>query len=183
MVKTNKSPTMADLLTGQSEKNLDLFRGQVLEGKIIDIFPNEIILDLSSKAEGLLPKKEISDQMLTTLKVGESLEVLVVNPEDDNGQILVSIKPVVRLTKPMELIEKYKKNEIYKGKVTKITQFGVFVALEEGLEGLIHSSKLGPSDNFETGFELSVMVDEIDKEKGRIQLSPFRTSTKGLIYK
>jgi len=77
--------------------------------------------------------------------------------------------------------EKYIQDEIYTGTVTKVSQFGVFVALEEGIEGLIHSSKV--TAKYEPGQKVQVTVDSIEPERRRIALSPVVTSTKDLIYK
>lgn len=267
MANTNTNMTMEELLASQKTSTITLSRGQEVEGEVVYKDDKEIVLDLKAKSEGLIPVKEIPENTLANIKVGDKMKAYVLELENEAGLILLSLgqaaaQPtaggkwnkftqakqtnsklqgkaveisgdgvVVEIdgirgylpASQMEdssqkdqlignnlsvgvlevdqnnnkliftqksksedfakVIEKYKEDQTVKGKVTKITQFGVFVQLEKGIEGLIHISKLGPDDSFEAGQEISVTIDSIDPEKRRISLVPTITSTKGLIYK
>lgn len=183
-----KVSSMEELLASQTFKG-PLERGQDIEGIIIFKNQQEIVLDLGLKSEGVISLREIPGDK-NTLKVGDKVKAVVVDLENESGQVVLNL-PVPKST-PSEPLdkqkwEKYNKLQteegVIRGTVTKITQFGVFVSLEEGIEGLIHSSKLGPDDVFEIGNNISVIIDSIDPLKNRISLSPVITSTKGLIYK
>lgn len=179
---------MEKLLVSLSSSPISLERGQEVEGKVVAINTNEITLDLGLKSEGVIPGREIPDKAV--LKVGDIIKATVSAIENENGQVILSIQKSVKQKQEStdsrkwdELTEKLTKEEIIKGKVTKVTQFGVFVQIQEGIEGLIHISNLSPDDKFEAGQAVSVALDSIDRDKRRIALSPIRTSTKGLIYK
>ena len=193
---TNREPitnnsVMEELLASLSTAPASIERGQEVEGKVIAISGSEITVDLGLKSEGILPLREIQSGK-EKIKPGDSIKVIIAEVENENGQIVLSIQKSgkqktqvsgIDSKKWDELSEKLTREEIIKGKVTKVTQFGVFVQIQGGIEGLIHISKLKVDDKFEVGQAVNVSVDSIDKEKGRIALSPVRTSTKGLIYK
>lgn len=188
---SSKNPkTMEELLASLPQKPLNLVRGQEVEGEVVGVTNKEILLDLGTKAEGII-------QGTSNSKVGDKVKAFVFDPENESGQVVLTLVRVSKQssretfkskeefaeTKWLQISQKYKDNDIVKGIVTKITQFGVFVKLGDDVEGLIHVSKLGPDDNFEMGKEVSVMIDSLDAQKRRISLAPVLTSTKGLIYK
>jgi small subunit ribosomal protein S1 len=82
-----------------------------------------------------------------------------------------------------DIPERYKPKQIVKGKVTKITNFGVFVELEPGLEGLLHVSELAddkvgsPEDVVKVGDTIDVKVLKVDREERKIGLSRKTTTT------
>jgi len=183
---------MEELLASQPQKTtLDLTRGQEIEGEVILITDKEITLDLGAKSEGIIPIRDFDS---SKTKVGDRIKGFVVESENESHQIVLSmarsnrVAPDGKRVRPesnldFEKINQKYADQIVKGTVTKVTQFGVFVQLEEGLEGLIHISKLGPDDDFKSGDSISVSVDSVDTDKKRVALSPVITSTKGLIYK
>lgn len=181
---------MEELLASLSSAPISIEQGQVVEGKVLAINGSEITVDLGLKSEGVLQLRDIQSEGLD-LKPGDNIKAIVAEIENENGQVVLSVKAGKQ--KPQisgidskkwdTLSEKLTREEIIKGTVTKVTQFGVFVALDEGIEGLIHISKMGPDERYEVGQVVTVSIDSIDKEKSRIALSPVRTSTKGLIYK
>ncbi len=173
---------MEELLASQPQQKLSINRGQEIEGKVVLVTEKEIIVDLGTKSDGVIPLNEVKDKLP---KIGDSVLAYVLEPENESGQVILTIQRASKTndTSTNNLINKYTPDQIIKGVITKVTQFGAFVKLEEGVEGLIHSSKLGPEDNFESGQEISVMVDAVDLDKKRISLAPVITSTKGLIYK
>lgn len=193
MVK-DKISTMEKLLASLSKTNLIFEQGQEVEGKIVALSDKEIVVDLGSKSEGVIFKKDLPYEFIENLKIGDKITAFVQEVENEEGQVVLTIQKAgktklqdvskeAELKHWEELAKKYKKEEIIQGKVVKITQFGIFVQLEQGLEGLIHSSKLGSDSSFVVGQEISCLVDSIDPKKQRISLVPVITSTKGLIYK
>lgn len=181
---------MEELLASLSGKSLNLTRGQVVKGEVVALTDSEVTLDLGTKSEGIIPVKDFPEGKLP--KIGDTLEAYVLEPENESSQVMLSLQQAQKGPRPRfedkasqdfgKLIEKYNSDDTFSGVVTKISDFGVFVKLEEGVEGLIHSSKLG-SSAYEIGRKVQVMVDSIDSEKKRISLSPIVTSTKDLIYK
>ncbi|KKQ46671.1 MAG: 30S ribosomal protein S1, partial [Candidatus Woesebacteria bacterium GW2011_GWD1_38_10] len=66
--------------------------------------------------------------------------------------------------------KKFKKDEKYKGAVTKISDYGIFVSLEEGVEGLIHITKIPPGMNLKVKDEVNVIVEDTDIKNKKISL-------------
>jgi small subunit ribosomal protein S1 len=190
-ITDNNPKTMEELLASLS--NLTLTRGQIITGEVVSITDQEVILDLGMKAEGVIPARDFPEGKLP--KVGDKVEAYVVEPENESSQVLLSMQSIQKVVRTntrtpgqggpqvdfSKIIGKYTIDEIYPGTVTKVTQFGVFVALEEGVEGLIHSSKV--TNTLKEGEKIQVTIDSIEPERRRIALSPVVTSTKDLIYR
>ena len=185
---------MEQLLASSPKNYFNIQTGSEIEGKVLNITSNEVILELGLKAEGVIPLRELSEDLKANLKPGDSVKAIVLEAESENGQVILTMhKPAQPRAqrgtpdidpKKIEQISKIQQEGgMIKGKVTKITQFGAFVLLDEGVEGLIHISKFGPDEKYEAGQEVNVMIDNIEKDKNRISLSTVITSTKGLIYK
>ena len=81
-----------------------------------------------------------------------------------------------------KLSEKYPVDEVVKGEIIGVSEDGVSVKLEDGVEGILQASKMG-SIPYEVGKAITLLVDSVDSKRRRINLAPFVTSTEGLIYK
>ena len=111
------------------------------------------------------------------LSLGQKVKVKIIKIDAETKRISCGIKQMS--ADPYKNIEKkYKINEVYNGVVTKCVDYGVFVKLEEGLEGLVHQSELSylrkniqPSKVLSPSQEIKVKVIELDSEKRRISLS------------
>lgn len=188
----NNPTTMEELLASLSAKPINLVRGQTISGEVVSLSDREVTLDLGTKSEGVIPSKEFPAGQLP--KIGDRLDTYVIEPENEASQVVLSLQQAPKSARGgqraagptaaefAKLVEKFQSDDTFPGTVTRISEFGVFIKLEDGVEGLIHSSKLGTS-SFEVGQKISVMVDSIEPEKRRISLSPVVTSTKDLIYK
>ena len=75
-----------------NDKDLSVTRGQELTGEVIQISSAEVVLDLGKKAEGVLPKKDLSPEQVEELKVGDKLHVFVVSPGNESGQVILALK-------------------------------------------------------------------------------------------
>lgn len=187
--------TMEELLASLSHASLLLERGQEVEGEIVYITEKEVTLDLGTKSEGIISTRDIPEGKLKELKVGSKIKAFVEDVENESGQVVLSLQKAEPQRQPgsmpqkvddsiwEEAAKKYIQGEVIKGIVSKTTPHGIFVKLEEGIEGLIHSSKISAGQKYDEGSQISVIVDSIDPEKRRISLAPVITSTKGLIYK
>lgn len=82
---------MDQLMAGYTHKLIKLGRGDQVEGKIIGITNSDLILDLGTKSEGVLPKKELSEDELDKSEIGSKIKAYVVSSESESGQILLSI--------------------------------------------------------------------------------------------
>jgi small subunit ribosomal protein S1 len=139
-------------------------------------------IELEEGVDGLL---HVSDMSWTRkishanemLKKGDEVECLVLSVDDDRKRIALGLKQLDLDPWENRIPAKYPPGSIVKGKVTKITNFGVFVELEEQLEGLLHISELAdhkvanPEEEVQLGEEIEVKVLRVDTDDRKIGLS------------
>lgn len=160
--------------------------GDKVSGKVAAILPFGIFVELPDAVEGLVHISEISWEKVEDpgelYKVGDTVEAQIISVDSNTNRANLSVK---RLQEDpfVKLADKYSADDVTSGAVTKVTQTGILITLESGIEGLIPQSKLGPDAKYEQGQEVSVIIDSVDLKRRRITLSPFVTTTKGLIYK
>ena len=114
--------------------------------------------------------------MHKNFKVGEVIEVLIVSMDKENRRMSLSIKQLEK--NPWEAIgEQFKVGQKIKGTISNITDFGIFVQLMPGIDGLVHISDLSwtehithPSDIYKKGEEVEAVMLAIDEENKRISL-------------
>jgi small subunit ribosomal protein S1 len=107
---------------------------------------------------------------------GATIEAIIINIDWENDRITLSYKDT--LPDPWnEVIQRYKEGSIHKGKVARLTDFGAFITLESGVDGLLHISKLARGkkikharDVLAADAEVEVRVEKIDRENKRISL-------------
>lgn len=124
--------------------------------------------------EGLVHISEISWEKVSHPKeyhqVGDRLKVRVLGVDEKTGKLNLSIKQLTN--DPWEDIDKrYESGTTLSGTVSRIESFGVFVNVEAGIDGLIHSSKLEPHHELKKGDEITVHVESVDPEQRRMSLS------------
>lgn len=150
----------------------ELGKGQVVTARIKQVLPFGLLVDLRG-IDALIPKDEIawSDSDLSSFRPDQEIEAKVLSvPEDLTGRAKLSIRqlsedPWVKLAK------KYKQGKRIKGKVTKVTSFGVVVQLSQGIDGLLPlSGLLERKERIRVGDELDLEVKAIDSEKRRLEL-------------
>jgi len=111
------------------------------------------------------------------LEKGQELECRILAVDTDRRRIALGLKQMNDDPWSADIPDRYQPGQLVKGKVTKITNFGVFVGLEDGLEGLLHISELSddkienPEDIVSVGDELEVKVLRVDTEERKIGLS------------
>jgi small subunit ribosomal protein S1 len=111
------------------------------------------------------------------LEKGKEIECRVLSVDPDRRRIALGLKQLEDDPWAANIPNKYQAGELVKGKVTKITNFGVFVGLEDGLEGLLHISELAdhkvdnPEEIVKVGDEIEVKILRVDTEDRKIGLS------------
>jgi len=158
-----------------------LHEKMILKGTIKSIQDFGAFIDISG-VQALLPISEISrgrvDDIHKALSVGQEIEASIIKLDWKKERITLSMKAL--LSDPWdEAHVKYKSGSKHKGEVVRITDFGAFVSLEPGLDGLVHISDLkgdvrdnNPHDILKKGQSLTVQINNIDIEKKRISLKP-----------
>jgi small subunit ribosomal protein S1 len=154
--------------------------GQVLKGRVTGLTTFGAFIDIGG-IEGLLHVSDISwnriEDPKKVLKVGDELDVKVL--KHDTAQNRISLGRKQLLPHPWDGIEKrFPVGSIIKGKVTGLADFGAFVAIEPGVEGMVHVSEFSwtekikkPSAILKTGQEVEAKLIAIDREKEKISLS------------
>jgi len=165
------------------EKRDELFSslqvGQRVQGTVRSIAPFGVFIDLGG-IDGLVHKSELSWNKVnnpeTAYAIGDEVEAEVIDINHERGRISLSIR---RLQPDpwQESVAKYTIGDVISGTVTKLVNFGAFVRVEEGLEGLIHISELSnqrvahPGDVVKEGDELKLKIISLDSERHRLGLS------------
>ena len=159
----------------------DLKVGDHIKGKVVVIADYGAFVEVQPGVEGLIHVSEMSwSQHLRSaqefLKVGDEVEAVILTLDRDERKMSLGIKQLKE--DPWETIEvKYPVGSKHNAKVRNFTNFGVFVELEEGVDGLIHISDLSwtkkvkhPSEFTKVGEPIDVIVLDIDKENRRLSL-------------
>lgn len=159
----------------------DVAVGNKIKGKISSITDYGLFIEVAPEVEGLVHISEISwTDRITDLnrlyKAGQEIEVLVVSLDKENRRMSLSVKQLGK--NPWETVnEQFKPGQTLKGKISNITDFGIFVQLLPGIDGLVHISDLSwtehiehPSDRYKLGQEVEAVVLAIDKDSKKISL-------------
>ncbi len=155
--------------------------GDKVSGKVVVMADYGAFIEIAPGVEGLIHVSEMSwSQHLRSaqdfMKVGDTVEALILTLDREERKMSLGIKQL--MPDPWTAIEaKYSVGSKHQAKVRNFTNFGVFVELEEGVDGLIHISDLSwqkkikhPSEFCKVGDEMEVMVLEIDRDSRRISL-------------
>jgi small subunit ribosomal protein S1 len=150
-----------------------------VKGIVTSIQKFGAFLDIEG-ATGLIPISEISWNQVVNIKdflsVGQEVEAVVMKLDWENDRLSFSIKKT--LPDPWEkVLEKYSEGMQYTGIISHLAKFGAFVTLEDGIEGLIHISRLGegkkinhPGELLKQGETITVHIEKIDKDQRKMSL-------------
>ena len=156
-----------------------LKEGQVLQGVVKNITDYGAFIDLGG-VDGLLHVTDIAWRRVNhpseVLQIGQTVEVQVIRFNPETGRISLGMKQLQ--ADPWEGVQyKYPVGARFKGRVTNITDYGAFVELEPGVEGLVHVSEMSwtkknvhPGKIVSTSQEVEVQVLDVDPDKRRISL-------------
>jgi small subunit ribosomal protein S1 len=156
--------------------------GCVVKGSIVNIEKYGIFVELEKGIEGLIHVTELSWQKRgpdhqQQYSVGEEVEALVKNVDLNDNRISLSIKGIT--SNPWQDIDvRYPVGSVISGKVRGIKEYGIFLEIEEGIDGLVHVSDLSwskrdknPSSLYSLGDEVTAKVKDIDVSNERLSLS------------
>ncbi len=152
-----------------------IHNGEVVEGTVIDVKPDEIILNIGYKADGIITRNEYSnDQSLdltTVVSVGDTMTVKVLKVNDGEGQVLLTYKRLAAEKGNERLREAYENKEVLKATVTQILGGGI-CATVEGVRVFIPASLV--SDSYEKdlgkyeGQEIEFVISEFNPRRNRV---------------
>ncbi len=181
-------------LADSSHKIKQLARGDIVEGEVVDINNGVVIVDVGFKSEGVVAGKELKSDTLdwTTLKVGDKILVYVVKPEDDKGQLVLSIRRTQQASAWLALENARRNNDVVEATVVESNNGGLIVEIGKGIRGFIPTSQLDATRVYANGVRqvgkdissrvqkrlnslinesIKTRIIELDREKNRIILS------------
>jgi small subunit ribosomal protein S1 len=169
----------ADLAKKLEEVKKKVQIGEKYPGTVSAVMPYGIFVNLEAGPDGLVHISEISwakvDNLAELFKVGAEVEVMVLGINENDAKLNLSIKQL--LPDPWQAMsKKYTAEQEIKGKVTRTSNYGIFVQLEDGIEGLIHISKVPPDADYKAGDTVSCTIESIDAVAHRISLIPVLTA-------
>ncbi len=179
VVVSNRSVLEEEAKKNQDQMIQNLKMGDKIKGRVKSLTDFGAFVDIGG-VFGLLHVSEISWNRISnpaeSLKVGDELEVLVINIDKEKGKISLSLKQLAQ--DPWQEIEsRYQAGMIVKGIVRHITDYGVFVSLDNQIEGLIHISEVSwdksaahPREYLKADQEIDVKILKVDKTAKRISL-------------
>lgn len=178
IVLSEKAVSEKEMVQAAEEALKLVKEGEIYQGEVTTVVDFGIFVEIkvpykSEKValEGLVHISELAwekvDKTKNRFEIGDKVEVKVIEKKD--GRLSLSVKQAAQ--DPWEDIDnKYKKDAKVTGKVIKRSDFGVFVTLEPGVEGLIHMTKIPPGKRLREGDEVEVYVEEVNPKEKRISL-------------
>ena len=164
-----------------------LKRGDILEGKVVRVSPEEVLVDVGRKYEGTISNRELESMgpaAIEKIQVGDAVLTYVVNPEDKNGRTVLSLSQA-DLEKEWRSFEKlFETGEIFEGTVTGYNKGGLIVQLGQ-VRGFVPSSQLVRLSRWDeeraltreerrvkmVGRKLMLKIIELDRQRNRLILS------------
>ncbi len=156
--------------------------GTIIEGKVVSLMDYGAFVELEPGVEGLI---HVSEMFWTSkrfkhpskvLNVNEIIRVMVLDIDPQNKRISLGLKQT-QSNPWLELKEKYPVGTVIKGNVRNITDFGIFIGVEDGIDGLVHVSDISwkqrvkhPSEFYKKGQEIEAVVLNIDVESEKFSL-------------
>jgi small subunit ribosomal protein S1 len=156
--------------------------GSVVEGKVRNIANYGAFVEIEEGIDGLLHVSDLSwtkkvGHPSEVLKKGDSVKAVVLSVDQEKQRIALGLKQMTEDPWISAIPSAYRPGMVVKGHVTKIANFGVFVELAPGLEGLLHISEISdqkvekPEDNLKVGQEVDTKILRVDSDERKIGLS------------
>ena len=178
MAENEKTESMDDYLDELEQSFKRLRNGDMVKGPVIGIGETEVIVDLGSYAEGIVPIDELSNDPKFSIKadiaVGDVINAMVISPDNGAGQVLLSIKRADNILAWDFLTEAKENAQVFNVKITEAVKGGVVTYLK-GIRAFIPASGLALTyvENTEefVGKHISVRIIEVDEDDKKLILS------------
>jgi small subunit ribosomal protein S1 len=167
-------------------------QGEIRKGVIASISSSQILVSIGAKSEGVISGRELdqlSDEEREALKVGEEVPVYVINPEDDNGNVVLSFRRAQEQISWESVEKMLEEDRVYDSKIVGFNKGGLIVMVG-GLRGFVPSSQISsmrraqssgdtPEQRWQkmVGQPITVRIVEVDRERRRLILSERAAST------
>ena len=156
---------------------IEFYNGDIIEGTVVSVDRNEIMVDVGYKSEGIIPSRELTVKKdidpRTIVKPGEKIQALVITKEDDSGRLLLSVKRAKYEQAWKRIQELTEAGGTVKGTVVEIVKGGLIVDI--GVRGFLPASlidvrRIKDLESF-LGEEIEAKVVEFDRQRNNIVLS------------
>lgn len=152
--------------------------GDVVNGKVVELKDKGAVVDIGG-VQAFLPISEISrgrvNAVSDKLSVGQEVKAKIIRTDWEKERVSISTRELE--ADPWDTVaDRYAEGDKIDGVISRVADFGVFINLEEGIDGLVHKSALGLDANtnikmkFKAGDKLSVVVKDVDSKNRRIAL-------------
>lgn len=168
---------MADLLASHKSTFVTLHKGDILEGKITKLTSGEILVNIDAKAEAVVLEKDkkILRSILSTLKVGDTVSVQVLNSESDLGHPVVSLRRFLNNKLWIKISEFQKSREVLEATVNEVIKGGLLVSTDSGISGFLPNSQISFAQSHDEsppiGSSIKAVILEADRATGKIIFS------------
>ncbi len=163
---------MGQLLAKHKSSVVSLKKGESIKGKLTKLTPNEILVDLGAKTEASIMEKDknILRTILGMFKVGDTVEVNVLNPESETGQPIVSLRRYLGNIAWVKLEELQKNHKQIEVTISEVGKAGYVVATSFGISGFLPQSHTSSQDN-SIGQKINASVLEINRVDNKVIFS------------
>ena len=191
-----------EYLEDKSKQIKQFSRGDIVEGTVVDVREGLVIVDIGYKSEGIVAGRELKSDTLdwTKLEPGDKVLVYVVKPEDEEGQLILSIRRTQQASAWINLEKAKENNEVVETEVVEANNGGLIVEISQGIRGFIPTSQLDATRVYSSGVRqvgkdisskvqkrlnsligegIKTRIIELDREKNRIILSEKRVTQEG----
>jgi len=152
-------------------------QGDIVEGSVVRIERDGLLVDVQAKSEGFVPAKEVSnmpvDNIEDVVEIGKRYEFYILREENENGQLTLSLKRVAQARGWVKLEEQKKNDETIRAKISNVVKGGVVVDVY-GLRGFVPASQLrvkGTTPEELIGMEIPMKILETDTKRNKLILS------------
>lgn len=184
LILSRRALLEAEAKKSEAETRARIVEGAVLDGTVVSIQDFGAFVELGPGVQGLLHVSEISHARVAhpkdTLTAGQPITVKVIKVDPKKGKISLSRKPL-EADPWSDVTARFKPGQVLEAKVVRVAEFGAFVEMAPGVDGLLHATEMAPlrtsgggpirpQDLAKAGDEMKVAVLKVDAEKRRISL-------------
>jgi small subunit ribosomal protein S1 len=168
--------TMEDLLREDQNSIRALAHGDIVDGVVVRVDPDEVLVDIGAKSEGIISNRELSarGEQVVTLNAGDQVKVYIIQPEDEHGNVVLSLRKARAEGIWQAVAEKESEGEILDAEVREQNKGGLIVNIM-GLRGFLPSSQVARqfSGNLMelVGTKIPVKILEVNRKRNRLIVS------------
>ena len=171
---SEKEASIGEALDKRRENVLSVNVSDIVKGTISAIMPYGLMLSVNG-LEGLIPREEITwdedviDDVLSSFEIGQTIDAQVISVDKQLGKVKLSIKMINE--NPWDILQKsYKVDDITTATIKRITSYGIFAEIKEGIEGMLPLSSLPSDFDGKIGQLVKVTITNLDAQKRQLDL-------------